>query len=58
MKEKRYGIRFVIFMAAFVDGYRVVKEMADDFNRNGLFEKTRGTIFRFHLQMRYNKGID
>ncbi len=45
MKEKRNGIRFFIFMAAFVDGYRVVKEMADDFNSNGLFEKNEGDYF-------------
>lgn len=44
MKGKRNRIQFVIFMAAFVDGYRVVKEMADDFNRNGLFERSKGGL--------------
>ena len=50
MKEKRDRIRFVFLKAAFVDGYRVVKEIVADFNR--------GTIFRFRLQMQYNRIID
>ncbi len=45
MKEKRNGSRFVFVKAAFVNGYRVVKEMVNDSKAKNFPEKDEGTIF-------------
>lgn len=45
MKEKKNGFRFVFLKAAFVDGYRVVKEMVNDSKAKNFPEKDEGDYF-------------